>query len=425
MYEAHHTGVVRRISNKRVLKRKAHKCQYIKLCIKHDDGSYKNVKVDGLICKTFVGPPPSKEAEIVHINGDTLDSNASNLRWGTYAEKVQVDTKDFRSDNYLDNITLPLEEWKDAGSYGYIDYLASSLGRIYSMKSGKVVSGNVRADGYMQTNIPINGVNKATLMHVLICHAFHGYPPNDTYTVDHIDRDKVNNMPSNLRWASKSEQTVNRDPLGKRKYMIAEVNNGEIINFYDYQYILEIFDVDEIIIPDSGLYYGNSLWIYENFTDLDMVDEIWSPINVGGKIVMVSNMGRVHSSRKTFGCTLASGYKSVGIDGSPFLVHKLIITAFKGNYDPSLVVNHIDRDRSNNRLDNLEVITTSENVIHAYNTGHKTLKSVQQLSLHGAVIATYSSIQKASEATAIGHSSISKAANGKQKTAGGFLWQFV
>ena len=62
---------------------------------------------------------------------------------------------------------------------------------------------------------------------------------------------------------------INRNPLGKRKYMVAEINNGEVINFYDYQNILEIFDVDEIIIPDSGLYYGNSLWIYENFTDLD------------------------------------------------------------------------------------------------------------------------------------------------------------
>ena len=144
MYEAHHTGVVRRISNKRVLKRKAHKSQYIKLCIKHDDGSYKNVKVDGLICRTFVGPLPSIDVEIVHINGDTLDSSASNLRWGTYAEKVQVDTKDFRSNNYLDNITLPSEEWKDAGPYGYTDYFASSLGRIYSMKSGKILTGNLR-----------------------------------------------------------------------------------------------------------------------------------------------------------------------------------------------------------------------------------------------------------------------------------------
>lgn len=211
MYEAHHTGIVRRISNKRVLERKPHKCQYIKLCIKHDDGSYKNVKINGLICKTFIGPAPSTNAEIIHINGDTLDSNTNNLRWGTYAEKVKIDTKKFRSVNYINQITLPSEEWKDAGPYGYIDYLASSLGRIYSMKSGKVVSGNMRADGYMQITIPINGLNTPILMHVLICHVFCGYPPDSTYTVDHIDRNKINNSPLNLRWASKREQCLNRD----------------------------------------------------------------------------------------------------------------------------------------------------------------------------------------------------------------------
>ena len=44
IYEAHNTGIVRRISNKRVLERKPHKCQYIKLCMKYNDGSYKNVQ---------------------------------------------------------------------------------------------------------------------------------------------------------------------------------------------------------------------------------------------------------------------------------------------------------------------------------------------------------------------------------------------
>ena len=150
--------------------------------------------------------------------------------------------------------------------------------------------------------------------------------------------------------------------------MIAQVENGKIIDFYDYQSLLEMFDTDEIIIPDTGLYYNNSFWIYENFINLDLVGEIWSPINVEGRIIMISNMGRVHLSRKTFGTTLGSGYKYVNIQKRPFLVHQLVIIAFKGNYDASLVVNHIDRNKSNNCLENLEVITTSENVIHAYNT---------------------------------------------------------
>lgn len=181
---------------------------------------------------------------------------------------------------------------------------------------------------------------------------------------------------------------------------------------------MEIFDTDDITIPNEGIHYNNYFWIHEYSTQLDMIDEIWMPIDIMGKIILVSNMGRVQNNLRK---TLGSGYKSINIKGHPFLVHRLVITAFQGNYDPKLVVNHKDRDRSNNRLDNLELVTPSENIIHAINSGHKSLKSVQQISKDGSLIATFPSIQKASDATGIGHSSIGKAANGKQKNAGGFI----
>lgn len=425
MYEAHNSGIIRRKSNKRILQRKAHKGKYIKLCMKHNDGTYKNVKADGLICKIFIGPP-NGNVEVIHINGDTLDSRVSNLKWGTPTEKNQVDTAQFSSLDYITNITLPSEEWRDCSPYGYVDYLASSLGRIYSMKTGKVLSGYLRPDGYTQVNISINGENKENLMHVLICHAFHGNSPDEMYTVDHIDRNKTNNVPGNLRWASKTEQCLNRDEFTAQTILIAQIRDDKIIDFHEEQSVLEIFDVDQIAIPDEGMYFLEDFWIYENCTNLDMMDETWSPVRIGDTIRLISNMGRVQiGNRKTFGTTLRSGYKSVGVDGRPLLVHKLVITAFRGVYDPDLVINHIDRDRSNNRLNNLEVITKSENTIHAVSLGHKSLKAVQQIAKDGSIIAVFPSIQAASNATGIIHSSIGKVANGKQKTAGGFSWRFI
>lgn len=50
-------------------------------------------------------------------------------------------------------------------------------------------------------------------------------------------------------------------------------------------------------------------------------------------------------------------------------VHRLVATTFYGENDPSLQVNHIDGNKLNNHIKNLEFVTGSENVQHAYATG--------------------------------------------------------
>lgn len=51
-------------------------------------------------------------------------------------------------------------------------------------------------------------------------------------------------------------------------------------------------------------------------------------------------------------------------------MHRIILKTFKPNNNCSrLDVNHIDGNKSNNNLENLEWCTRSENVIHAFNTG--------------------------------------------------------
>jgi hypothetical protein len=425
MYEANRNGNIRRKSNQRPLKLKPHQSNYARLCIKHDSGIYKTLKADGLICALFIGPP-THNAEVIHINGNPLDSRVENLKWGTVTEKKHVDTARYSTTEYIGAITLPCEEWRDCSPYGYTDYLASSLGRIYSMKTGKVLMGHIQADEYPKVTLFIDGNVKSTTIHTLVCYAFHGDPPTETHTVDHIDRNKLNNVPSNLRWASRSEQRLNQGKYLVRELLIAQIHDNKIVDFHDEQAILEIFDMERVVIPPEGIYFADHLWIYQNRTNLDMVGEIWMPIRLGDTIRMISNMGRIQmTTRKTFGTTRTNGYKSITIDGHPWLIHRLVITAFRGPIGPELVVNHIDGDRANNRLDNLEAITQSDNIIHAFNLGHKTLKPVQQIAVDGSIIATFPSIQAASDATGIYHSSISMVANGRNKTSGGFSWRFA
>lgn len=53
-------------------------------------------------------------------------------------------------------------------------------------------------------------LNKHYYIHRIVCEAFHGPCPPDKDTVDHIDRDRTNNTPENLKWASRSENNFNR-----------------------------------------------------------------------------------------------------------------------------------------------------------------------------------------------------------------------
>lgn len=51
----------------------------------------------------------------------------------------------------------------------------------------------------------------------------------------------------------------------------------------------------------------------------------------------------------------------------PFRLHRLIAKAFLNTYSDKLQVNHIDGDKTNNHISNLEMVTASENMYHAWN----------------------------------------------------------
>ena len=76
-------------------------------------------------------------------------------------------------------------------------------------------SGHHWTFGFMQNNgyLTIGCNRKLYLAHRLVCEAFHGPAPEGKPFVDHIDRCKTNNTPSNLRWVSHKENVHNADRI--------------------------------------------------------------------------------------------------------------------------------------------------------------------------------------------------------------------
>lgn len=107
--------------------------------------------------------------------------------------------------------------------------------------------------------------------------------------------------------------------------------------------------------------------------------ENWRPVDGYEGCYEVSTFGNVRSVRKSGKILVLNvtpkGYLRIALarEGvqKNFMVHRLVASAFIANDNEKPEVNHKDGDKKNNRVDNLEWVTTSENLIHAYETGLK------------------------------------------------------
>jgi hypothetical protein len=106
-------------------------------------------------------------------------------------------------------------------------------------------------------------------------------------------------------------------------------------------------------------------------------------------------------------------------------IHRLVMLAFKG--ESKLEVNHIDGNKQNNRLDNLEYCTRSENIKHAYDNELKNNNSqkvkVKQFDKQGNFIKEYNSIAEAVKLLKVHQSGISNCLSGVYKSSFGFIWK--
>ena len=180
------------------------------------------------------------------------------------------------------------------------------------------------------------------------------------------------------------------------------------------------------------------------------MNEIWKDIKDYPNY-MVSNLGRVKSLSNNFSRKekiLKNGKNNVGYllvglckNGKVknYLIHRLVAEAFLPNPENKPCIDHINTDRTDNRICNLRWVTSKENINNPLTIDKKSKnahlknkfgaenplsKPILQFSKDGELIKKWNSITDIKRELGINIGNICSCCNGKRNTAGGYIWRY-
>lgn len=341
------------------------------------------------------------------------------------------------------------KEWTKVA--GFSKYEMKKDGTIRHIVSHKV-NGQADRDSYIQVSLmPDEGGVKACRVAKLVLQTFNP-TTNDKLTVSHIDKNYKNNNLENLKWVTATERNNARvfnkekeDPSNMISVWRINPETKERLEFYKNVKLAADWVLDNNLsrTQNKEILKGNIYssiksknkaytfnWEYGESIQKVYDDEIWKPIDPkwvdGAENYQISNYGRSKNPNNLISDgTVDSGYISLWILKTRKRAHQLVALAFIENPENKPSVNHIDGDKKNNHVSNLEWVTASENTKHAHDSGLiNSKKTIVQYDLNGNKIREFESIKAASIALNIGSGDICSCCLGNLTTIGGFKFKY-
>lgn len=242
--------------------------------------------------------------------------------------------------------------------------------RSSSIKKGSAAN-TLSENGYIR--ICVNG--KRYLGHRLAWLLFYKEHPGSS--IDHINNIRSDNRIENLRVVSISMNNFNRTMQKNntsgyrgvtfdksRKLWMSQIHkNGMYIYLGRYQskeIAAEVYKAKMLeLYSDSN---DNTKSVPRVKKDISL-EELRSLLKYDantGQLIWLKNRGTKTCIGKVAGCVSSGGYLKIYVYGKAYAVHRLVWFMHKG-YFPTKIIDHIDRNRRNNRIENLREVTRSEN----------------------------------------------------------------
>jgi len=396
----------------------------MRVSLRNKNGKNANLYIHRLVYQIFKGNIP-KNKYVSHIDGNVNNNNVNNLKLINFGQCSKV----------IDPPKLPNEIWKNIDGYKN-RYKVSNFGRVYSLLTSKLLTLFLNMSGYKSAQIfDIKGKQKAFTVHRLVAQNFIGNIPKNK-VVDHIDRNRLNNNVTNLRIVTIRKNCKNREFLSHDIIQQFDLD-GQLL--HEYNKMSDIIKKYNKMKPNSiySCLSGrvktsyNYAWKFKNRNNETIIDNNFVNIGIigehdfsGYKINKFGQIIKIKTNHllKHHICTK---YDSVNliINKKAYRkrVHRLLAHVFipKKNKEYN-VVNHIDENKLNNNLNNLEWLTTKLNVQHSIAKKIKQIdiKTNKLIKIHNSMSDAYKELCKSG-------SSLTRACNGKLKSAYGYKWSWL